>query len=759
MNWTNVRLILQREVRDQLRDRRTLFTIVVLPLLLYPLIGMSFFQIAQFMREHPTRVWILGASHLPADPPLFDGERFREALCPESEAKLLLLSRPDELPAALGSETPRQVAEREIQSGRYDAVVFFPPEFATGLGRTAVGEESRDSGDGEKQNSGDVAVKAKLEPQIFFNMASDKSRIAYERVDRVLRRWREKIVQDNLARSHIPIETMQPFQVVNTDVAEETMRRAAVWSKVLPFVVLIWALTGAFYPAIDLCAGEKERGTLETLLSSPAERGEIVWGKLLTIMSFSTATSVLNLLSMGVTGAFIVGQMQQMDGGLQLDLGPPPLASLGWLLLGLVPISALFSALSLAVAAFARSSKEGQYYLMPLLLITLPLMMLPMLPTAQLDLGTSLIPVAGMMLLLRSLIEGHYWEALRFVVPVCGVTAIGCLLSLRWAVDQFNNESVLFRESERWGLGVWVRCLLRDRGATPTFSQAFLCGILLLMIQFFATLQVGQVVKHDWAGIRWIVLVTQVAFIATPVLLMTIILTRSPRRTLLLTLPRPLAIPAACLLAVSLHPVAMQLSKLIQWLYPLNEETLASLQPFQTVLGEAPVWQVLFFVACLPAVCEELAFRGFILSGLRHMGHRWLAILLSSAFFGITHGILQQSLAACIVGVVIGYLAVQTGSLLPGVIYHLTHNGLAVVVSRLTPEWLDAHPQFAPLFTSISSEGPVYQPALVVLGGLLALLLLLWFRALPFQPYAEERLQTALNHQSAVPGREVRVSG
>ena len=83
-------------------------------------------------------------------------------------------------------------------------------------------------------------------------------------------------------------------------------------------------------------------------------------------------------------------------------------------MLALVPISALFSALSLAIAAFARSSKEGQYYLMPLLMISLPLMMLPMLPATELDLGFALIPLSGLMLLLRALIEGQYWEALRY---------------------------------------------------------------------------------------------------------------------------------------------------------------------------------------------------------------------------------------------------------------------------------------------------------------------------------------------------------
>src|SRR6185295_4782472 len=108
------------------------------------------------------------------------------------------------------------------------------------------------------------------------------------------------------------------------DVAEKEQRSAAVWSKILPFLLLIWALTGAFYPAIDFCAGEKERGTLETLLSSPAARTEIVWGKLFTVMLFSMATVMLNLVSLGVTGLFVAGQLPQF--------GPPPWTSLLWLL-------------------------------------------------------------------------------------------------------------------------------------------------------------------------------------------------------------------------------------------------------------------------------------------------------------------------------------------------------------------------------------------------------------------------------------------
>ena len=87
----------------------------------------------------------------------------------------------------------------------------------------------------------------------------------------------------------------------------------------------------------------------------------------------------------------------------------------------------------------------------------------------------------------------------------------------------------------------------------------------------------------------------------------------------------------------------------------------------------------------LPAICEELAFRGFILSGLRHVGHRWTAIVISSVFFGAAHAIFQQSLLACLVGMVLGYIVIQSGSLLPAVLFHVVHNSLGLLVQDFLP--------------------------------------------------------------------------
>lgn len=741
MKWSNVRLIFQRELRDQLRDRRTLFTIAVLPLLLYPLLGMIFLQIAQFRREHPTRILVIGADSLPESPALIENDAFSADFCTPAESRMLKLNIAGALPDESGRRAKnfklderdgksqhrlRKLAQAEIESGDYDAVLYFPTDFGAKLSKYR--ERLRGK---EKQSDRPSTAAVKVpEPRVLVSAANDRSQIALRRVTGVLERWREEVVRHNLEESKIPVEATQPFQVIGADVSEEISRRAAVWSKILPFVVLIWALTGAFYPAIDLCAGEKERGTLETLLSSPAQRGEIVWGKLLTVMSFSIATAVLNLASMGMTGLLIMKQIAAMGMTAEtFKLGPPPISSVGWLLLAIVPISALFSALSLAIAAFARSSKEGQYYLMPLLLITLPLMILPLLPATDLDLGTSLIPITGVMLVLRSAIEGHYFEALRYVIPVVAVTGICCLFAIRWAAAQFNNESVLFRESERWGLKLWVRHVVRDRGETPTAGEAILCGLMLLVIVFFMRLNAAP--PTSWGPIFQATVITQLALIATPPLLMTIMLTRSPKKTLMLQMPkRRLAIPAAFFLAVFLHPSVMLVHQWINQLYPISEDVVRALRPLEEMMLAQPLAIILFAFALLPAICEELAFRGFILTGLQQMGRKWPAILLSSIFFGVTHGMLQQSLAACMLGMVIGFVAVQTGSLLPAIVFHVTHNSLTILSQRLDPQAVETNPVLRWVF-EVQNAGQIgYQQVFLFFSAAFALCILMWLRRL-----------------------------
>jgi sodium transport system permease protein len=165
------------------------------------------------------------------------------------------------------------------------------------------------------------------------------------------------------------------------------------------------------------------------------------------------------------------------------------------------------------------------------------------------------------------------------------------------------------------------------------------------------------------------------------------------------------------------------------------------------ILEPESLWLMLLVIAVIPAVCEELAFRGFILSGLRHVGHKWTAIVISSVFFGAAHALFQQSLVAALVGLVLGYLAVQTGSLLPCILFHAVHNSMAVVVQKLArptaePHWLDW------LLRSPESSGLLYHWPVVVASALAGAGILYAFHRLPYAKTAEESLQEAIEHQS-----------
>ncbi len=550
----------------------------------------------------------------------------------------------------------------------------------------------------------------------------------------VLERWKQRVGDENLKAGGMSARDARPFTVQSEDVAGKKSQEGNRWSSILPVLLLLWALTGAFYPAVDLCAGEKERGTLETLLSSPAGRGEIVLGKLLTIMVFSVATAVLNLVSVGVTGWIVLARLP----GFGL---PPPVALLS-LLLALLPMAALFSALCLALAALARSTKEGQYYLMPLLLLMLPLVILPMSPGVELNLGNSLIPVAGVALVLRSMLAGEYLRALQYAPVVALVTLLVCLISIRWAVDQFNRESVLFRESERFELGLWLRRLFRDRGPTPTVAMAVCLGVLILMIRFYIGSFAGM--PETFAAFARTTIVTEAAMFLVPTLMMTFLLTTSPRQTLLLRWPRWFTIPAAVLLAVALHPAVKLLEVVVLRLYPLSEEMRQVMGKMQDLIHHADFWPAVLVIALLPAVCEELACRGFILSGFRHLGHKWRAIVYTAIVFGLAHFIIQQSVMATLVGVVIGYMAVQSGSLLPGVAFHLVHNTLGVASARITPAMLDQLPLAKVFVTPGDGGGIAFTWPAVVGGAVLGLLLLGLFAMIPCPKSAEESLEEAI---------------
>ena len=366
MNWKHVHLIFLREMNDQLRDRRTLFTIAILPMLLYPLLGMLMMQIAQFNREYTVHIRVVGAENWPQHSPLLDQAQQLIPL-PGMEKTMRLM----EIEAVAWPKDPSPEAldklmlssRAAVQADVVDAVLLIEPEFSSLLeSRLALHTiDTPAPTTDESATPTGQSLDGEEGLKLIANLARDNSKIAQSRLQSVLDQWRSRWVATQLTAVGMNPRLVEPIMLAETDTSVSSVRRAMLWSKVLPFVMLVWALTGAFYPAIDLCAGEKERGTLETLLSSPARRREIVWGKLLTISVFSIGSALLNLMSMHLTAGLIVKQLAaQGSTAVAEALGPMPLHAFGWLVLLLIPMMVgLSDTVSLGVGG-RRTSPQHQ---------------------------------------------------------------------------------------------------------------------------------------------------------------------------------------------------------------------------------------------------------------------------------------------------------------------------------------------------------------------------------------------------------------
>jgi sodium transport system permease protein len=740
MRWSIVRLIWLRELRDQLRDRRTMLMIAVLPVVLYPVLGMAVVHFAVGFSDKPSVVGIAGSDQLPACKPTSAGLNPLPAVGWLSALALCPLPPGPPLDRVLAASvlfnTSQAVQEYPplLVNGRFpSAYSAAPPSFRVSpaprdeepengpLRVQLLPDDGREALDRKEidvllQVPAGFAQALEQEGRPVLQLAyreDDRSRLASQRLYGVLGAWRHDLRQVRLLRRGLapayddPVEIRDLQKEKSSDeVVAESLLDLLV--RIFPFLLVMWSLAGALYPAVDLCAGEKERGTMETLLISPASREEIVWGKFLTIWVFSAATALLNLASMGMTAS-------QFSGVLTHEVLRP--GAVFWCVLLALPLSAFFSAISLAIGAYARSSKEGQYYLMPLFIVTMPLVFLSLAPGVELNPFYSLVPVTGVALLLQRLMTSSLDQVpWLYFVPVLAPVVLYSGLALQWAIEQFKREEVLFREAERLEIRLWLRRLFRDKDALPSAGQAIFCFALVIALRWLTMgfdPHVSLVARTA---------VTYLACVAAPPMLMALLLTTRPRLGFALHVPSPWSLVAAGILSVLLLPPLAELTLAILRRFPTLVELMRQRQPLVHELeglrgGSAASWWLhLLVFGLMPAVFEELAFRGFILSGLRRRLGPGSAILLSSCLFALYHMNVFQLLPAFLLGTVLALLALWSGSILPGMLFHCLYNGMLISVALL--------PRLGYVDERISLEG-IFNPSLTLAFTLLALAFLL----------------------------------
>ncbi len=633
MNARRVLLVLQKEVREALRDRRTLFVTLVLPILLYPclMIGLGAATMRQQGKlKEATQTYALEGP-VPA--------ALRESL---GAAKGLVLKTPAD-------------PGKAVRAGELHLLVRAAPDFAEVL---------------------EAGGSARLE--LVHDSASEPSAEARRKAAEVVSKYREQVLLRRLEGRGIERAYINPVDVppsATTDVASAGKRGAHAFGRILSMMLVIMVVTGAFTPAVDAVSGEKERGTMETLLVCPATRLEVVLGKFLSVLAVSVATALGNLASMGLTfGQFAssLGVKGQVDFSISLGTATVIFAVL-------VPMAALFAALALALSTLARSTKEAQTYLTPLMLVALPLAMVSVIPNIELTFGLAVVPISGAVLLFRDLLLAQGEPALLarvmpMVPVVLGSTALAAGRAIRWAVWMFGREEVLFRDAGESFSWKDLRPV-RRAGAVPGPGAAFFLPAATLAATFFLA---QAVLKPETLATPFGVSLQQIVMLGGVIAAVALV-RLDWRATLGLGAPGMLPMAGALLVGCGAPAATHWLSR-VTGIVPqggtgeLVSDLVASLS--------APV--LVLLIAVLPAVAEETLFRGWVLRGLRSQMSGMAAVVISAVIFGAFHLEPERILFTGLLGLALGVLALRSGSLWPGVLAHALNNGILVVLAKQT---------------------------------------------------------------------------
>jgi sodium transport system permease protein len=402
MSWRNIGIVYRKELTDSLRDRRTLISMVVVPIVIMPLMSIGLITLAVVMvgkaeKEVP-KVMIVGGED-----------------SPQVVADLKAMKDIDFEPGTL--DYAQLISDKKIR-----AAVDIPPGFDAAVGHGA-----------------DATVK-------IYNYENDlKSGIASAKLQKRLGELKDRTVKDRLVSRSLPVNLVDPFEVKTENVAPPEKVGGAVLGGFLPYFVIILCMTGAMYPAIDLTAGEKERGTIETILCSPVSRTHLVLGKFLMVLTASLCTAILAMTSMGVSFGAVKKYMavtiiSKADNPLNFTIGFKAISAV---FLMVLPLAVLFSAALLAIALTAKSYKEAQSYLSPLVIVVVIPAVAALMPGVEINTRMLLIPVLNTSLVCKDIVSGTYhWNNIATIfISSCVYATVALFI----AVKLFQREDVLFR--------------------------------------------------------------------------------------------------------------------------------------------------------------------------------------------------------------------------------------------------------------------------------------------------------------------------
>ncbi|WP_353620805.1 ABC transporter permease subunit/CPBP intramembrane protease [Stieleria mannarensis] len=636
----------QKELRETMRDRRTIITLVLMPLMVYPLLSMAF-----------NRFLVSATAGTSDETPYTIGVET------DDEGTLLLAWLEDPM-----SQPPDAILK--ASKGK---LATFRVVNTTSVGLTP--DEAL------KEKKIDLAAQIELDDPPRLRLTAYSGDVAGQGAQRVLT---ERLHWLRLARA----ETILKSQLNEyTPPAEVTVAKVGAPEKpsmlgtIVPLVLVLMTITGAVYPAIDLTAGERERGTMESLMASPVPRSYILFSKYVAVVVVALLTAMANLLAMFTT-LWAGRLLPLLTGGEDAFPWLAVLQILGLLVL----FSGFFAAVLLSLTSFARSFKEAQAYLIPVMLLSLTPGMLSLMPGVTLQGPLAIAPLINIVLLAREVLQGtaHAAPAVITVLSTIGYAAAAIAI----ASKLFGSDAVSRTSGQSFGA-----MLKRPARVSPTPSPQTAAMTLALLVPIYYLVSNVLIRIVPELSISWVLTLNAVALVLTFGLLplASVVLARCRFSTSYqLSPPSPLALVGALLIGLGAWGIAHESFVIAKQLGigGLDVDRIEKTKQTVEALKVAPAWLLVGCLALAPAVIEELCFRGFLFTALRRVLSPARVIMTTAVIFGLFHVVtgnmllIERFVPTTLLGLILGWIAYRTQSVWPGVLMHFTHNALLNLAAK-----------------------------------------------------------------------------
>ncbi|MGL6107276.1 ABC transporter permease subunit/CPBP intramembrane protease [Romboutsia sp.] len=622
-----VKYIFKKEMTDILRDKKTLFMMIILPIILYPVLMIL-----------ATQAMTTSLNNMN-----------------QKEINIAFSSKPN--------QNLQQVFDESILNSKKNEGKL-----------NIVKVDNYKKALEENKIDAYINIEEATKYKVYSNSSKENYNLVNNRVEEILKKYKENLVEEKIKSAGLNIQnTLKPMSYQTIDTAKNEEIAGNLLGQILPCILIIGVLLGAIYPAIDVMAGEKERGTLETLFTLPITNLELVMGKYMAVSLSAIVTAVLNMLSIFLTMVFLI-----TTSGLAGELGMEGFSINELIFPGIITMiciclfAMVVSAISMCVCSLAKSFKDAQNYITPLMLIVMIPGYASMIPSVVLDKFTATIPVVNISLLIKSVLSFKSDLGLISLVLVSNLAFV--ILSVYLLSKMFNSEEILFGNSKSFSF-LEKRANIKV-GTMPSVSD----GVVLYAIGLVLLIYVGTIIqmKYEMTGIA----ITQVMIIALPLLFAAYIKTNF-KETFSLKVPKLKHLLGGAILWMGGYIIVIIISQLILYLFPQNMEVVEALN--DTLFIKENFLLNLFVIACMPAICEEMFFRGFVFTSFKvNKGKKSAkgAILFSAILFGFMHIDFIRIIPVSILGVILAYSVYKSGSIFVAMLIHFLNNGFAVLISH-----------------------------------------------------------------------------